>query len=176
MVDGSYYFLFSSFIHILLIHPGKRRTKRFLHLFKILPCSRTYIWGHRIYNCHRHMVYWLRNGWITPWTGDVVLEKLGLHFSHFIIYLFHCVFPEVQVGLQPLFPGESGVDQLVEIIKVRTLWFSINLDFAILDCEYIFRCYMHNIFSLVHQKRYMSRGFLHFLCILAQGKECIYFL
>ena len=30
-----------------------------------------------------------------------------------------CVMAELLLG-QPLFPGESGVDQLVEIIKVRT--------------------------------------------------------
>lgn len=43
------------------------------------------------------------------------------------------VFPEVQLNFQPLFPGESGVDQLVEIIKVRVCHprFSINLDLFI---------------------------------------------
>lgn len=58
-------------------------------------------------------------------------------FHHFFVFclLFH--FPEVEVDLQPLFPGESGVDQLVEIIKVRIYhpFFSINLDLAILDYE-----------------------------------------
>ena len=29
-----------------------------------------------------------------------------------------CVFAELMLG-QPIFPGDSGVDQLVEIIKVR---------------------------------------------------------
>ena len=35
-----------------------------------------------------------------------------------------CVMAELLLG-QPLFPGESGVDQLVEIIKVRTMLNSI---------------------------------------------------
>lgn len=29
--------------------------------------------------------------------------------------------------LQPLFPGESGVDQLVEIIKVQVIYFFVFL-------------------------------------------------
>ena len=84
---------------VLEFHPhssntsGKRRTKCFLHLFKILPCSGTYIWGHRIYNCHRHMVNWLCNGWITSWTGNAVFEKMSLYFSHFIIYPISLCFP-----------------------------------------------------------------------------------
>ncbi|GFP80380.1 shaggy-related protein kinase alpha [Phtheirospermum japonicum] len=36
-----------------------------------------------------------------------------------------CVLAELLLG-QPLFPGESGVDQLVEIIKVLTLSFSLT--------------------------------------------------
>lgn len=55
-------------------------------------------------------------------------------FSVFsLAFLF---FIEVQLNLQPLFPGESGVDQLVEIIKVRIRRhprFSINLDLFILE-------------------------------------------
>ncbi|XP_068497416.1 shaggy-related protein kinase kappa isoform X1 [Phaseolus vulgaris] len=62
-------------------------------------------------------------------TGCVMAELLlgqvmqCLKKCHYIFLIssfirFHCVFPEVLFGLQPLFPGESGVDQLVEIIKV----------------------------------------------------------
>lgn len=38
---------------------------------------------------------------------------------HMLLFFFLC--PDVHFlldGMQPLFPGESGVDQLVEIIKV----------------------------------------------------------
>lgn len=35
------------------------------------------------------------------------------------IWSMGCVFAEMMIG-HPLFPGESGVDQLVEIIKVHT--------------------------------------------------------
>lgn len=44
-------------------------------------------------------------------------------------------------SLQPLFPGESGVDQLVEIIKV---WHVVNFvscnsdSFAILHSQFVF--------------------------------------
>jgi serine/threonine protein kinase len=37
--------------------------------------------------------------------------------SHLDIWSTACVMGELMLG-QPLFPGESGIDQLVEIIKV----------------------------------------------------------
>ena len=37
------------------------------------------------------------------------------------IWSVGCVMAELMLG-QPLFPGESGIDQLVEIIKASVLW------------------------------------------------------
>ena len=61
--------------------------------------------------------------------AELLLGQVGLHLSltHMdsLIELFQYHFvplsdePWTIICLQPLFPGESGVDQLVEIIKVR---------------------------------------------------------
>lgn len=63
---------------------------------------------------------------IDIWSTGCVMAELLLgqviwHFpsSHFLVFCCLSCFPEIQLKLQPLFPGESGVDQLVEIIKVR---------------------------------------------------------
>lgn len=37
-----------------------------------------------------------------------------------------CVLAELLLG-QPIFPGDSGVDQLVEIIKVRGFFYYLNI-------------------------------------------------
>ena len=45
------------------------------------------------------------------------------------------------VSLQPLFPGESGVDQLVEIIKVWEVWssfFCLGDNFGILHSKFVY--------------------------------------
>lgn len=46
---------------------------------------------------------------------DSILKTLILHFAD--IWSSGCVMAELLLG-QPIFPGDSGVDQLVEIIKV----------------------------------------------------------
>ncbi|KAL4336504.1 hypothetical protein HN51_020993 [Arachis hypogaea] len=45
-----------------------------------------------------------------------------------------CVIAELLLG-QPLFPGESGVDQLVKIIKVRIAhaFYKDNLDLSVIE-------------------------------------------
>ena len=49
----------------------------------------------------------------------LVVAEVHLKFLELALkYVFHFC--------QPLFPGESGVDQLVEIIKVTILYFSTS--------------------------------------------------
>lgn len=115
---GSYFFnwgnknkekIFSPFS----ILSGKRGTKCFLHLLKVLPSSRAYIWCYRIYYGYRYLVDRLCNGWTTTWTGGFIL-KLLLMMS----FCLRVLTLSFKLVFQPLFPGDSGVDQLVEIIKV----------------------------------------------------------
>ena len=52
-----------------------------------------------------------------------------------------CVFAELMLG-QPIFPGDSGVDQLVEIIKVNLKLPLLNRPcrpFALVQCVRIYR-------------------------------------
>lgn len=46
-----------------------------------------------------------------------MLTSTGLIFPFTDVWSTGCVMAELMLG-QPLFPGESGIDQLVEIIKV----------------------------------------------------------
>lgn len=52
-----------------------------------------------------------------------------------------CVLAELLLG-QPIFPGDSGVDQLVEIIKVRLNWMEF--------CYYILRRHNTHIHTHTH--------------------------
>ena len=55
-------------------------------------------------------------------TAWLVVVTASVHVSHLLVCLLlllcvSCVFAELLLGA-PLFPGESGVGQLIEIIKV----------------------------------------------------------
>lgn len=63
-------------LSLFSILSGKRRTKCFLYLLKILPSSGTYIWCHRIHHGYRYLVDRLCNGWATTWTGGFILKLL----------------------------------------------------------------------------------------------------
>ena len=127
-------------VYLLCVYPfcilsGERRTQCFLHLFKILSCSRAHIWCHWVHNCNRYMVYRLCDGWVTSWTGGLILEIIQILGPAFtVLYILSLTFL-IPLIFQPLFPGESGVDQLVEIIKVRLLYYCppvfVNILFTI---------------------------------------------
>ena len=70
-----------------------------------------------------------------------------------------CVFAELMLG-QPIFPGDSGVDQLVEIIKVLIFIFNIpNVYFIYLFISYLFHClfFSHYLsFLFIYLFHYLS--------------------
>lgn len=79
--------------------------------------------------------------WAIAWTGTC------FSLLHFLKYMFCTILIERNFLLhQPLFPGESGVDQLVEIIKVILTFyqFSIsyifNLRYQWIGIKGLFRC------------------------------------
>lgn len=48
---------------------GKGGTQYFLHMFKILSSTWTYIWCNRVYHSHWHLVCWMCSSWTSPRTG-----------------------------------------------------------------------------------------------------------
>ena len=132
LLVGSCFIAFLRLDSFSTLSSGKRRTQCFVHLFKILPCSGTYIWCHWVYNCYRYMVYGLCDGWVASWTGSLTLcfaWSDNLFFQHFLNYFLALVVIAL-LPWQPLFPGESGVDQLVEIIKVM-LYINSTLSYSL---------------------------------------------
>lgn len=74
-------------------------------------------------------------------TGCVMAELLlgqVIWHSPLSSLFFHRLsrFLEIQLKLQPLFPGESGVDQLVEIIKVRIYHQCFSTSLLIWPCKH----------------------------------------
>jgi len=58
--------------------------------------------------------------YVLLWWLDLVSASLLIRFTHVAdIWSAGCVLAELLLG-QPIFPGDSGVDQLVEIIKVKS--------------------------------------------------------
>lgn len=117
MIDGSFLFLSLNFIHI------------FFHQVKGEPnvsyiCSRYYRAPELIFGATEYTTA------IDIWSTGCVMAELLLGqvlmleqiceyiLFHLIFFVFF-LFPKIKIVFQPLFPGESGVDQLVEIIKVR---------------------------------------------------------
>lgn len=111
----------------LFHHPliGERGAKYFLHLFKVLQGSWAYLWSNWIHDCYWCLVCWLCSGRATSWTCNApflfVFISCIAFFSLFNVhwdsmYLIRFFFSGYA---QPLFPGESALDQLVEIIKVN---------------------------------------------------------
>ena len=52
---------------------------------------------------------------VLPLLDSQILREAEIYY--FLTRSAGCVFAELMLG-QPIFPGDSGVDQLVEIIKV----------------------------------------------------------
>ena len=106
-------------LHYLDWHlTGKRGTKYFIHMFQILQSSWAYIWSNRVLFSHWYLVCWLRFGWVASWTcWYLLLWALVICYIYIRVPIYNRNAP-FYVLFQPLFPGESGVDQLVEIIKV----------------------------------------------------------
>lgn len=73
---------------------------------------------------------------IDIWSAGCVLAELLLGQVHVLLesLLQNCkeFFSQIVwiLVMQPLFPGENAVDQLVEIIKVTSLKINISLDYA----------------------------------------------
>ena len=112
--------------------------------------------------------------------------NIFLIFSFFFVFCCLFIFPEDQLILQPLFPGESGVDQLVEIIKVRIYdaYFSDILDLPILEfmlVEYSTNCeifcleFLSMLNSVESARNYIRCGFLTF-SIFPGSRKGIYLL
>ena len=109
---------------------GEGRTECLLHLLTVLQSTWAHFWSHRLYLWHWYVhVHVLTTSEYclslsTPWASERKLPLCtALCLKILIFYLLPdiwsagCVFAELLLG-QPIFPGDSGVDQLVEIIKV----------------------------------------------------------
>ena len=126
---------------------GKGRTKHFIHMFSVLSSSRAHLRSCSLLNSNWYLVFRLCVGGASSRAGINAKMKQGLILAFISLSQIKlCIVPsgvwnirindeDLVKGLffslswvalkilffwvwQPLFPGESGVDQLVEIIKV----------------------------------------------------------
>ena len=75
-------------------------------MLQVLPSAGAHFRRNKLHNEHRYVLHDHRLLWtLTLMNGMTDIWSTG------------CVMAELMLG-QPLFPGESGIDQLVEIIKV----------------------------------------------------------
>jgi serine/threonine protein kinase len=113
-------------------HPVQQRqgvdrggTKRGVHLLALLPCPGAYFWCHRLYRHHRYgrparvrsLVHLVDHLLLCPSLHPLSRPCRSRYPWPLDCWSAGCVLAEMLMG-RPLFPGESGVDQLVEIIKV----------------------------------------------------------
>lgn len=117
---------------------GSGRTQYIIHMLSLLSCSWANIWCNWVYIINRHMVSWMCSCRVASWSGWFPSSDNLPHFMFPQLAQNHLLFdsyPSCILCLyQPLFPGESAVDQLVEIIKVLQNVSKDSYLFLLHDC------------------------------------------